>query len=57
LHADHQRRCRAGFAAALVQYLEARIRHLNDVVDDFAEAGEAFVLHAHDLVVGAHALR
>jgi hypothetical protein len=56
LHADHQRRRRAGFAAALVQYLEARVGHLYDVLDDFAKAGEAFVLHAHDFVVGAHAL-
>ena len=46
LHADHQRRRRAGFAAPLVQYLQARVGHLHDVLDDLAEAGEAFVLQS-----------
>ena len=31
--------------------LQARVGHLHDDLDDFAEAGQAFVLHPHDFVV------
>ena len=46
---DHEVGGRTGFPAAPVERLQPLVGHRHDAVDDFAEAGQALVLHADDI--------